>query len=160
MTPQQLATLKADILVNFADPQQWPNTPDGNFAVAAAYNATAAPSFTVWKSSASLAAVGDAFNGAELGNLSTINTSRLQAIAAFFMQRGVNPSRADTRQMFDDIFSTGGVTKAALLALWKRFATRAEKLFATGTGTDVSPATLVFEGNVTGSDVLTARNLP
>jgi hypothetical protein len=58
-------------------------------------------------------------------------------------QTGINPSLADRRQFFDDIFSgAGGVnTRANLLALWKELATRAQKLFSTGTGTDAAPAT-------------------
>jgi hypothetical protein len=33
-------------------------------------------------------------------------------------------------------------------------------LFATGTGSDASPATLVHEGNITPTDVQMARDLP
>jgi hypothetical protein len=38
-------------------------------------------------------------------------------------------------------------------------ATRAEKLFATGTGSDAVPAQLTFEGSVSGNDVRQARNI-
>jgi hypothetical protein len=41
----------------------------------------------------------------------------------------------------------------------KRAATRAEKLFSTGTGSTASPATMAFEGVVTYQDVSAARNL-
>jgi hypothetical protein len=71
---------------------------------------------------------------------------------------GINPSRTDQRAFFDDVFSaaSGDSTRAALLALWKRLATRVEKLFATGTGSDASPATLTFEQPLAYQDVLQA----
>jgi hypothetical protein len=73
---------------------------------------------------------------------------------------GVNPSLPDCRQFFDDIFSGAGGTntRANLLALWKRLATRAEKLYATGTGSDPSPAVMVVEGAISYQDVMIARN--
>jgi hypothetical protein len=71
----------------------------------------------------------------------------------------VNPSIASNRAFFDDVFSGAGGTntRAALLALWKRLATRGEKLYATGTGSDASPATLVVEGAISARDVEEAR---
>ncbi len=62
---------------------------------------------------------------------------------AVYAGAGVNPSLADRRQCFDDIFSGAGgaTTRANLLALWKRLATFAQKLFSTGTGSDAVPAT-------------------
>lgn len=123
--------------------------------LAAYYNAPASPTFTVWKTYVWLGDVGRTFNASELAGLTTANTSRLQALA-LWMPEGVNPSTAAVRQFFDDIFSgAGGVnTRTALLALWKRSATRLEKLFATGTGSDVSPATLTYEGTIPYSDLI------
>ena len=94
---------------------------------------------------------------AGVAGLSTLNATRLQTIAQY-SPAGINPSTADRRAFFDDVYSgAGGVlTRAKLLILWKRFALRGEKLFATGTGTDLLPATLVFEGRVTNTDVLAA----
>lgn len=158
LTPAQLATMKADIIATPAFNSQ-PNNSDGAFAIAAAYNLPASPNFTVWKTNVAINDVGQKFNGTELAGLTTANNTRLQTIAQFLVL-GVNPSLTDTRQFFDDIFSGAGgtTTRANLLALWKRLATRAEKLYATGTGTDPAPATLTFEGSVSYSDVQTARN--
>lgn len=160
LSPAQLATLKTSIA---ADPvlNAKPNNSDGAFDIAAAYNLAASPSFTVWKTKVLVAEVGDKFNGAELAGLTTANQSRLQTIA-MYSAAGLNPSLADRRAAFDDIFSGAGgaLTRANLLALWKRLATRGEKLYATGTGSDASPGTLVFEGQITGQDVESARNLP
>jgi len=158
LTTQQLATMKADILAN-PDLNSKPNNSDGAFEIARLYNLAASPNFTVWKTNVAINDVGQKFNGTELAGLTSLNHTRLQTLATYLIL-GVNPSLPDTRQFFDDIFSgTGGATtRANLLTLWKRLATRAEKLYATGTGTDPAPATLTFEGAVSYSDVQTARN--
>lgn len=160
LTPAQLATLKANILADPALAAQ-PMTADGAFAIAAAYNLLAAPAFTVWKTTVSITQIGDKFNGTELAGLSSLNQSRLQTIAQY-SPTGVNPSLADRRAFFDDIFSGAGgaITRANLLALWKRLATRAEKLYATGAGSDAAPATLTVEGALSFHDIEQARELP
>jgi hypothetical protein len=157
LTAAQLAILRADIQAD-ATLNAFPNNSDGAFAIAAAYNLPASPAFTVWKSNVTIGQIGDKINASELAGLTSLNTQRLQAISEYSPQ-GVNPSLPDRRAFFDDVFSGAGgtITRANLLALWKRFATRAEKLFATGTGSDASPATLVFEGQVTVQDVVNAR---
>lgn len=161
MTTAQLAVLKADIVADSALNSQ-PNNPDGNTAIANVYNAVVvSPSFTVWKTNVGLTAIGNKFNGTELAGLTTGNQTRLQTIAQYSAD-GVNPSLADRRAFFDDVFSGAGgnITRPALLALWKRLATRGEKLFATGTGSDASPATMTFEGLIALEDVQAARQLP
>lgn len=157
MTSQQLVTLKADIL---ADPvlAAQPNNSDGDFAIAAAYNLQASPAFIVWKTLVSITQVGGNIVATELAGLTSLNLTRLQTIVTF-LGDGVNPSLSDIRAFFDDVFSgSGGTgTRAKLLALWKRSATRFEKKFATGTGSDASPATMVLEGPLQPDDVRAAR---
>jgi len=150
LTHAQLLVIKADVLA----------TPAFVAAIAAsdlgiitdAYNALASPSFTVWKTNVSVTEIGNNFNGSDLAGLTTANHSRLQTIAAY-SEAGVNPSLSDRRAFFDDVFSGAGgtVTRAQLLVLWKRLATRFEQLLATGTGSDASPATLTFEGQCNNS---------
>ena len=154
----QLATLKAAIIAD-ATLNAQPNNSDGAFAIAAAMNLSASPAFTVWKTSVSIRDVGDKINGTELAGLSNLNTTRLQMVV-MLSDSGINAVLNDRRQFFDDIFSGAGGTntRANLLTLWKRLATRAEKLFATGTGSDASPATMTFEGTLSYQDVQTARN--
>jgi len=158
LTPAQLTTLKNNIIAD-GTLNALPNNSDGAFAIAIAYNLPASPNFTVWKTNVSISDVGQKFNGTELAGLTTLNNTRLQTLAVF-LAAGVNPSLPDNRQFFDDIFSGAGGTntRANLLALWKRLATRAEKLFATGTGSDPAPATLVVEGALSFQDVINARN--
>jgi hypothetical protein len=158
LTTAQLATLKADILATPALNAK-PNNSDGNLEIADAYNLPASPAFTVWRALVSIADTGQKFNGTELAGLTTGNQSRLQTIAQY-LAGGYNAGLVDVRQMFNDIWSGAGGTntRANLLVLWKRLATRAEKLFATGTGSDVAPAVLSFEGQLSYQDVTNARN--
>ena len=160
MTPAQLATLKTAIVAD-GTLNSKPNNSDGNSEIAAALNLNASPNWTVWKTIVPITQIGDKFNGAELAGLTTANQTRLQTIA-LFSGAGVNPTLPDRRAFFDDVFSGAGgtITRPALLALWKRFATRGEKLYTTGTGSDASPATLTFEGQISPNDVQEARNLP
>jgi hypothetical protein len=154
LTPEQKAIMKADIAANFSTV---PNNSDGAASIAASYNALAVPNFTVWKTSVPLRDIGLAMDGNETSNLTATNTSRLQ-VRALYMVPGEDPSTTSTRVFYDSIFSVGGITKAALLILWKRLATRVEKLYAVGTGSDPSPAIMGFEGAVSHQDVLDARN--
>ena len=152
----KLQALKANINANSATLATAIAQRDGP-AIAAFYNALAGGPFVVWKSLVSLNAVGMSISFAELANLTSLNTTRLQTIFQL-SPLGINPYLADRRAAFDDIFSGAGgaVTRPALLALWKRSATVAEKLFATGTGSDAAPATLGPEGALTGPEVLAA----
>jgi hypothetical protein len=80
---------------------------------------------------------------------------------AQYLAQGYNAALADIRAMFNDIWSGAGgtSTRASLLVLWKRPAKLGEKIYATGTGSDASPATLVVEGNISYQDVKLARAL-
>jgi hypothetical protein len=161
MTNAQLQALRTSIA---ADPAlaAMPNTADAADVIAAAYNAPVAPDFWVYKTSVSNEAIGDAMNGTEVAGLASLAMQRLQVLGAY--SNGTqNPSRADRRAAFDAAFTGAGgaATRAALAVLWRRLATRIEKLFAVGpgTGTAAAPATLAFEGVVSYPEVQAARNL-
>ena len=160
LTTPQLQILKAAIL---ADPvlAAQPMDGNGNGFIADAMNLAASPVFVVWKTSVSVLDTGQAFNGTEWAGATTANHTRLQTVAQY-LSFGYNASKADLRAMFNDIWSGAGgtITRANLLLLWKRNATRGEKLYATGTGSDAVPATLTFEGPITSLDVDQARHLP
>lgn len=160
-TPAQMAAIRDAIA---ADPALTaiPNTyPAGATALSAALNADYAPAFTVWRTAVTIGEVGKAFDGGDLAGLTATNHTRLQTLA-IYLAGGVNPSLANNRQFFDDIFSGAGgaATRANLLALWKRKARYIEKIFAAGAGTDVSPALLVYQGTIGPADAFNARNLP
>lgn len=111
----------------------------------------------VWKTRVSNDEIGDAMNGTEIAGLSSLNMQRAQMLANY-SSGYQNPSRADRRAAFDQIFSGAGGqnTRAALAVLWRRSCNRVESLLAVGTGTEASPATLDFEGRVTDYDIALA----
>lgn len=158
LTDPQLQTLKADIL---ADPilAAQPMNDDGNFFIKDAYNLDAVPAFVVWKTAVPTSDVKKAVIWTEFIGRS----DNEQRAFTFMLSNGfINAADANVRQGINDCFSgpSGQGTRAALIAIAKRNATRAEKLFASGTGSDASPATMSFEGSLTLQDVSKARNLP
>lgn len=170
LTPAQLQTLKNDIN---ADPalSVLPISSESAITIANAYNQTSAPDFWVWKPRISKDELvggtsedGTTFNWTGAGFITRAQGERDAFNAIFDAQGFVNPSRPNVRQAFADIFSGGTAPAPAnrthLLAISRRKATRAEKLFATGTGSTATPATLSFEGRISTSDVETARSLP
>lgn len=160
-SPAQITAIKNAIA---ADPAfaGLPNNTDGAFVIANALNLTANPDFIVWKKTpVSITDIGDNIVGTELAGLTSTNLSRLQTVVAL-SGNGVNPSLADRRAFFDDIFSGAGgtATRAKLAILWRRKALRIEKILATGTGSDASPATLSHEGEIDYAHVDEIRHLP
>lgn len=163
LTLNQQTTLKADIL---ADPvlAAQKDTPDGRFAIAAAYNLFPQADFWVWKSSVTK---NEAVNTASVDN--TVFSWSL-FIALTVQQQGawgelwgvaavVNPSLSQVRAGFQAVFPSGAnLTHLSTIA--RRKATRAEKLFASGSGSTGAPATMAFENNLTFADVDAALNLP
>jgi len=159
LTTQQLTALKADIL---ADPvlAAYPMTSDGAYEIAAAYNLPSTT--TVWRTNVSADEIGNAWVGTDIDGMSSLNMQRLQLLLASSPQGSFDMSRIDRRAGFENPFGTNvnNASRVAMRAVWKRLATRLEKLFATGTGTDASPATLVFEGQISYQEVQQARELP
>lgn len=157
MTDIQLQTLVAAIRASTDPVVIAARTARNDAKLAEIYNA--ASSKIVWKTRVPNDDIGDAMNGTEVAGLSSLNMQRAQMLANY-SSGWQNPSRADRRAAFDQIFSGAGgaTTRAALAVLWRRPASLAESLFITGTGTDASPATLGWEGPVQVSEISRALN--
>ena len=177
LTPQQQATLKADIIAN-GDLNSQPNNSDGAFEIARLYNLLASPDYWVWRTSVSKAELvqttsvdGTTFSWVGTGFITRSQGER-DAWRELFNDQGLcNPSLASVRTSFTDIFS--GATAPApanrthLAAIGRRKCTRVEKLFAVdtpgsgaGRGTTADPDTMGFEGPLSYQDVELARQLP
>lgn len=158
LTASQLQTLNTDIEANFPSV---PKNSDGADQVAKAYNLAASPVFVVWKTFIDNHQVRGATVWTELIARSQGERDVYQILIA---NGGVNPSELNVRQAFQDIFSggQGATTRAQLVAISKRNATRIERLFATGTGTDASPGTMAanVSGPIEYTEVLKAMELP
>lgn len=156
MTPAQLATLKANILAS-PDLATFPNNSDGAFAIAALYNIDASPAFTVWKTSVSLQEIMS--NGFRWTDVDGLSAAKYRTWDLMNSLGTIDPSKPNVRQGIRDCWGAGSQQENAILPHLKRLATRGEKLFATGTGSDNSPATMTFEGSISYQDVEEARNL-
>ena len=159
MTADELTVLAAAIAAD-ADLSAFPETLDGAHEMAALLDMTAAPDFTVWRSSVSISEVGAALDGAEVEGLTTAQANRIM-VGGIYSGEGVDASIAGRRMFFDGLFSTaeGAVTGPALAMVWRRLATRGEVAFAVGAGTDADPATLGYEGNISAADISAARSI-
>ena len=151
LAPAQLQTLKSAIAAE---------TDPAFVALRQAFNEqgmadwyNAASTFVCWKSNVTIRDTGQAFNGAEWAAMTGANHTRLQTVAQYLAS--YDPSKADIRAMFNDIWggASGTITRPALLALWKRFALRGERVFATGNGADATPGLFTVQG------VITAQNI-
>ena len=183
MTPQQLATLKAFIL---ADPVMsvQPQGGAGSNVVRDLLNAAASPAYFVWRSSTPADDVSDAITWASLTPVDTADgtatfTNRALACQAKqinlqIMLQGrtsVPTGKSNFRAGLTDALLNvpAGAGGALLDAGWlgagkvkaaiTRQASVFEKIFATGTGSSGTPATLGVEGPVSGDDVQQAREL-
>lgn len=158
LTQAQLTTLKAYI----DSVPAWaalPSNSDTAYFIAQELAKEVTPAFVVWKTAVSRNEVGKTFVASALAAITAGNNDKLNNFAAW--NETINPSRADQRAFFDDVFSVaaGASTRAALLALWKRNANHVEKLYATGTGSDAIPATMTVEGSISYQEVEQARAL-
>ena len=146
LTTAQEATLRTDV-TNNPDLDAIPKTKDGFYELARLYNLAASPAFTVWRTDVSTVEIGNAIDATELDGLTQLKILQLEVMLSF---GPVNASVLNRRDFFNKVFSgaNGTNTRPALLAVSKRFATRIEKTFATGTGSDAVPATMTFEGAI------------
>lgn len=171
LSQAQLQTLKADILADsalapiFNQPQL--DNP-GAQTIANAYNVTSSPANTSWawktlvteEDCTSKPSI-DATNWSWPDYIAR-SVAEKSGWERMFVAGRINASLANVRQGFQDIFSgaQGATQRAHLLAVARRQMTRGERLFATGTGSTASPASMTHEGLITVDDVLNAKNLP
>src|SRR3990167_2067116 len=136
MNNQQLSTLKAAILAE-TDPAFVALRNSGaTGAMASFYNIDSA--FVVRKRSVQSSEIGPVLNYVAMSSLTTANRDRATTFLLLNAQ-DFSPT-ADIESYWDSTFSgalggQGQATRDALVALWRRLATRGEQLFATGTGT-------------------------
>lgn len=156
----QLDTLHDAILGNPVWNAQ-PNTPDGNSEIARLLALPTNPAHIVWKNNVSMVEIGKNINGAELAGLTTGNNTRLQTIT-MICGGFIDPSLADQRAFFADVFSGAGGTQTTikLNALWRKTASESQKIFSAGAGTTASPSTVEYMDTITYQEVGVARSMP
>ena len=145
LTDAQKVTIKADILAN-ADTLAAYNI--GNLdALEKLYNAAAAPAFVVGKTALQPAEYREAIVWTEVDAL-TVGKARIWEWITQSMTAAINAASTNVRQGLLDCWASNTTTRTQLTAAAKRNASRIEKLFATGTGSTASPATMVVEGPI------------
>lgn len=113
------------------------------------YNALASPDFTVWKTSVTRKEILQ--NGFDWTRLDNLSVGKARVWDQIFVDGTINPAKANVRTGIDSVWvgtAQDLAVRAAVYVHCKRFATRIEKLLATGTGSDASPATMAHESPI------------
>ena len=154
LTTSQFSTLKAVALADLTAAQYIANGNDNELAEW--FNQPQA--FVVWRTvlTPDLARAAIIQGATQLDALTVGKRDSL-----FYLVAGnLDVSQASVRAAIDDLCGTQNQLKGYLAAAQKRTATRAEKALASGTGTDSVPATLGWEGYLSGNDSSSIRTAP
>jgi hypothetical protein len=114
------------------------------------YNA--ATTFVVWRTNLSPAEYREAIVWTEVDAL-TVGKARIWEWVTQQMTAPIDASKVNVRQGLMDCWASNTTTRTQLTAAAKRAASKAEKLFATGTGTTATPGTLGWEGTLSYTDI-------
>ena len=114
------------------------------------YNA--ASTFYVWRTAIPVDEYRDALVWTEVDGL-TAGKARIWEWVTGQMTLPLQAHKTAVRQGLADCWASNTTTRPQLLAIAKRLASKAEKLFATGTGTEASPGLLGWEGTLTYTDI-------
>ena len=101
------------------------------------------------------------FDWLRVDNL-TIGKARIWEWLFDNANRSINPSKANVRAGVDETWKGTAADLAVRAAVYvhcKRFATVAEQMLASGTGTDATPGLLTYEGSVNINDIGEMWNL-
>lgn len=144
LTPAQLTALKAAIAAD-QELAAIPQTTDGAIAVAQALNLPADPAWVVWRTSVSRQEILQ--NGFDWTRLDNLSVGKARVWNEIFAGEGetLNPSKANVRVGIESVWvgtAQDLAVRAAVYVHCKRNATRAQKIFSTGTGSDAVPATM------------------
>ena len=118
-------------------------------------------SFVVWRKAIPAMEFGKTVIYNAVAALTTSNSTRVQVFAA--LNASDFNGSSDVDAFFTDTFSgalngSGANCRAALSAMLRRNATRAEALLATGSGSTNNPGELVYIGQVSTNDIGNALN--
>lgn len=152
MTPAQLETLKTALLADPALAQYIVDYRDD--LIRDYYNAPADPAYIVWRTSVTRQEILQ--NGFDWTRLDNLSVGKARVWSDIFVDGSLNPSKPNVRAGIESVWvgtAADLAVRAAVYVHCKRSANRVERLFATGTGSDAVPGVLVFEGEITTSDV-------
>lgn len=156
MTPVQLQTLKTAVLAD----QTLAAVGRNDTELARLLNLPT--SFVVWRTQVSQDEImQNGFDWVRVDNLS-IGKARIWEWLFDNAQRSINPSKTNVRAGIDEAWKGTAADLAVRAAIYthcKRFATRAEQILGSGTGTDATPGAMEFEGQISINDIGEMWNL-
>jgi hypothetical protein len=157
LTPAQLQTLKAAILAETDAAFVALRNEGATGLMAEWFNKPS--TFTAWRTSVPQDEImQNGFDWVQVDNLSA-GKARIWEWLFQNQMRVINPSKSNVRAGIAECWKGTAAMIAvrdAVLVRCKRFATRGERVFATGTGTDADPGSLVVEGYISDYDVVQA----
>jgi hypothetical protein len=147
LTPSQSATLKAAIL---ADPTQAAKIPVGDYQGLVDWlNAVVAPAFILWRTSVPIDDI--MRNGMAWDRVDNLSIGKARIWEWMGRLGTLDATKPNIRAGIDATWvgtAPDLAVRATVYTHCKRSATRAEKLLATGTGSDASPAVPGWEGTL------------
>ena len=163
LTDAQLLIFKAALLAE-TDPELVGYRTNGQTPLIAGwYNQDKTPAVVVWRTSVKQDEImQNGFDWAQVDNL-TVGAARIWEWMFNNVAQSINPSKLNVRAGIDECWKGTAAKLAVRDAIYlhcKRNATRGEALYATGTGTTLSPSTMGFEGQITEYDVARALSAP
>lgn len=148
------AYVEADPVLN-AIPRGW----DGAFEIGLRLQDDASPDFIVWRTRVHVDEImQNGFDWTQVDNTS-VGKARIWEWMFDNEARTINPSKVNIRAGIDEAWKGTAAMLAVRAAVYvhcKRKANKLEKLFATGTGTDAAPATMVIEGSLNYNEIYEA----
>lgn len=145
LTPAQRTTLRAHI---DATPDLQALYTIGDLSgLADLLNATATPAFVVWRTRVTRAEIMQ--NGFDWVRVDNLSVGKARIWEWMFLDGPINPSKPNIQAGIAESWKGTQAdldVRAAVLAHCRRSASRVEKLFSTGVGTDANPATMAVEG--------------
>lgn len=123
---------------------------DGNLSGLADWlNTTASPTFVVWKTKVTRAEIMQ--NGFDWVRVDNLSVGKARIWEWMFQDGPINAAKDNVRLGIDEAWKGTAADLAVRAAVYvhcKRSASRFERVFATGTGSDAVPATMAVEGPI------------
>lgn len=159
LTTAQLQTLRTAILAEVDPAFVTLRNEGGTGQMAEWFNQPS--TVVVWRTSVPKDEI--TMNGFDWTRLDNLSVGAARVWDGLFDNQGrtTNPSKPNVRAGIEAVWKGTApdlAVRAAVYVHCKRFATRGEKLFITGAGTDAAPANMGFEGQVSDYDVVRAVN--
>lgn len=123
------------------------------------YNELNSPNWMVWKTDVSVDEI--MRNGMDWARVDNLTVGKARIWDWMGRLGSFDASKPNIRAGIDATWvgtSADLAVRAVIYTHCKRFATRGEKLFSTGTGSDASPATMQVEGQLADVDIQKAKN--